>query len=67
MMQPDCRQLDATVIFEELAANMSAFLSPHPKKFNTDLLIMGGSIARVHYYFSPAVRKNGNSWNRMCR
>ncbi|MGS2762189.1 hypothetical protein [Sinomicrobium sp. M5D2P9] len=57
MMKLDCRQFDTTIIFEEFAANKSAFLSPHLKKFNTDLLIMGESIAGVHRYFLPVVRK----------
>ena len=42
-------------IFNEFALNISEFMLPHLKKFETDQLIIGGSIAKSHDLFLPTV------------
>lgn len=53
----DSKEIDPSEIFEEFAANMSTFLLPYLRQFKADLLVMGGSIAKAHHYFLPAVRE----------
>ncbi|MCM8570865.1 ROK family protein [Gramella jeungdoensis] len=45
-------------VFEEFADNLSMFLYPYLEKFNTDLLIIGGNIAKADEYFLDQVINN---------
>jgi len=45
----------STRIFNEFAANLSDFLLPYILKFDADLLVLGGNIAKCHSLFLPKV------------
>ncbi|MGS2737890.1 ROK family protein [Sinomicrobium sp. M5D2P17] len=53
----ELKDIDPTGIFEEFAENVNVFLMPYLKKFGADLLVIGGSIAKAHHYFLPAIYK----------
>jgi len=39
------------IIFDQFGNNLGTFLSPYIKKFNADLLIIGGNISKAFYQF----------------
>ena len=45
-------------IFDEFAENLSGFMLPYLQKFDPDLLILGGNIAKSYELFLPAVVQN---------
>lgn len=45
-------------IFDDFAKNLSDFLSPYISKFNADLLIIGGNIAKSHHLFLSKFQEN---------
>ena len=45
-------------VFEEFANNLSKFLYPYLEKFNADLLMIGGNIAKADEYFLGQVLAN---------
>ncbi|RAV30896.1 ROK family protein [Sinomicrobium soli] len=53
--------IDVSRIFEEFAQNLCSFMLPHLRRFETDLLVMGGSISRAYEYFLPRLRE---CWNK---
>lgn len=44
-------------IFEEFAKNLSEFMLPYLEKFDADLLVLGGNIAKSHSLFLPKLTK----------
>lgn len=54
-------EIDLSGIFDEFAQNMSTFLFPYLESFETDLLVLGGSIAKSHQLFMPSVLE---SWRK---
>lgn len=47
----------ALAIFEKFGANLAGFLSPWLRKFQTDVLVIGGRITRAYRYFGPVLEE----------
>lgn len=48
---------NTTKIFHEFAQNMSEFMLSYLKKFDADLFMLGGNIAKSHHLFLPEVTR----------
>ncbi|UJH90679.1 hypothetical protein LZ575_18205 [Antarcticibacterium sp. 1MA-6-2] len=44
-------------IFEEFSQNLSRFMLPYLEKFDADLLVLGGNIAKAHALFLPKLKE----------
>lgn len=45
-----------TKIFDEFADNLGNFMLVYLEQFNTDLLVLGGNIAKSHHLFLPKIK-----------
>lgn len=55
----ELKEFDTKEIFAEFAQNMSRFMLPYLDVFETDLVILGGSISKANQLFLPSVL---NDW-----
>ncbi len=57
------KEFNSEKIFGEFAKNISRFMLPYLEKFETDLLVLGGSISKANQLFLPEVLENWKKKN----